>query len=93
MQGSSTLRQLVSSQDQLEALIDQFEREEFMAGDIVISKGEDIRKLYIVKMGDLVCSIDGKPLMGNSYIQETGGFTYWGDKVVKVRRVMSVSKQ
>ncbi|KAK9812821.1 hypothetical protein WJX72_004332 [[Myrmecia] bisecta] len=88
LKSTQTLNQL--PQDQLEAVIDRFEREDFSQGDVIVKEGEVASKLYILKMGDLVCTRAGTsgPVNG---ISEAGGFSFFGERSLQANEASAVT--
>ena len=70
-------------QDRIEEAFDRFAREEFRQGQQIVKEGEPVSKMYIVKMGELVCTRGGQPVTA---IQEAGGFSYFGEQAVLVSK-------
>lgn len=56
-------------QDQLENVVEEFEREELHRGQFVVRRGDVIRRLYVLREGELEASMP---------LPVAGGFTYFG---------------
>lgn len=72
------------SQEVLEAVIDRFEREEVLQGNVVLAEGDNINKLTIVKMGEVSCTSGAGGVAENSFLLEMGGFSYFGHRSLQV---------
>lgn len=73
------------TQPQLEQIIERFDyRQEVTEGDVILHEGQLVDKLYVVKNGDLEVSESVKTLSRSniSFIQEAGGFNYFGEDVL-----------
>ena len=75
LQGTELFRGLPP--DELEVVIDGFERSEHKRGTVLSNRGQPCTNIAILRMGELATT--GKPLM------EIGGFAYCGEETLRVR--------
>ncbi|KAG1663103.1 hypothetical protein FOA52_010506 [Chlamydomonas sp. UWO 241] len=68
-------------QELLEQMLDLFdERSEVAQGRHVLSKGDDIDRLHVVKLGEVALMIDGQPAPADeSFLREVGGIYVFGE--------------
>lgn len=68
-------------QEQMEQVLDRFDaREEFGKDAVIVNAGDQIEKLYVIKIGEVTLLRDGEVVQDPSFVHEAGGFTYFGEE-------------
>eukprot|EP01025_Chloroclados_australasicus_P009311 TRINITY_DN1357_c4_g1_i13.p1 TRINITY_DN1357_c4_g1~~TRINITY_DN1357_c4_g1_i13.p1 ORF type:complete len:1025 (+),score=163.68 TRINITY_DN1357_c4_g1_i13:235-3309(+) len=87
IKGLSQLQQLRS--DQLEEILDKFDDLVVnFAGQSVIREGEPLEHIFVLKSGELMLTKSGSPIDSKDYLHkhflnEIGGYTYFGDACLR----------
>ena len=69
----------------MDTAVELFEREEASQGKVILAEGAICNRLYIVRGGAVNGTSDGQP----ATLRESGGFTFFGDEAMMVRRINS----
>lgn len=85
VQGTEAFKQL--QPDELEVVVDRFERSEHRRGEVLTKQGQPCDQIAILRMGELATS--GNP---SKPLPEIGGFAYFGEDSLRVRLYTNKSR-